>query len=323
LERALVEYLSQAPVFVRSPQGEIIYWTAGCEELYGYSLAEARGRVSHDLLQTVFPAPLGDIERRLAATGTWSGRLRHTTKQGDEVWTQSLWRVRNGKDPAGPVVVEQNTDITALVRAERRQAMLMQELNHRVKNTLAVVQGLLRLTFTARDERAIAFEERLIALSQAHAILMRESWERASLRELIGDIGSKLHVGDRIVLDGPEVELQPAAVVPYALAFHELATNALKHGALSTPAGRVEVTWRRRPAEGGGDTIHLLWRERGGPRVSAPEREGFGSRLLRRAVATELGAPVDLRWEPAGLVCEFEGPLQKAAALCEPGGRAG
>lgn len=184
MERSLADYLSHAAVFVRTFEGEIVYWTSGCKELYGYSIKEARGRISHDLLRTIFPLPLQEIERELRARGEWSGRLRQTTKSGETIWTQTHWRLRNGEEPGDDLVIEQHTDVSALVRAEQRQALLMHELNHRVKNTLAVVQGLARLTFTTRDPRTEAFEDRLIALSEAHVILMREHWERASLRDL-------------------------------------------------------------------------------------------------------------------------------------------
>jgi PAS domain S-box-containing protein len=317
LERSLAEYLSHAAVFVRTVEGEIVYWTSGCQELYGYSVKEARRRNSHDLLQTVFPAPLAEIERELSANKEWSGRLRHTTKSGQHIWTQTLWRLRNGDEPGDNLVVEQNTDITQLVQGEHRQAFLMDELNHRVKNTLAVVQGLARLTFTTRDARAAAFEDRLVALSQAHSILMREQWEPASLADVISEVVAKLHITDRITFEGPGTDLQPNAVVSYALAFHELATNALKHGALRTPGGRVEVTWRRFSDDAGVEQLHLVWRELGGPAVAPPEHEGFGSRLLRRVVAAELGTPVRLEWEPTGLVCEMQGPVQKISEFLD------
>lgn len=308
MEKTLAEYLSHAPVFLRRKSGEIVYWTAGAQELYGFSPAEALGRLSHDLLQTEFPEPLDAIEAKLAETGEWRGRLRHVAKDGRKLWTESLWRQR---DRAADVVVEQNVDVTERVRLERHRDTLARELDHRVKNTLAVVQGLARMSFGRADAANLRqFDERLLALSEAHNLLHRKQWDHASLRELIGDVTRGLGVADRLSVQGPDVNLKPSAAVSYALAFHELGTNALKYGSLSVPEGRVSIAWS---FEGAGEQqhIHLIWRETGGPRPTQPTREGFGSRLIRRAVASELGTPVEMRFEEQGLVCEFDGPVQK------------
>jgi two-component sensor histidine kinase len=277
-------------------------------------LDDGRGRCSHDLLKTVFPEPLGVIGQKLRTDGQWRGRLQHTGRDGQEIWTESDWRVRGAEASEDCVVVESNTDITARVVAERRRETLALELDHRVKNTLAVVQGLARLTFGAADAADVRrFEERLIALSQAHNLLLREHWDHAQLKDIISVVTSSLGVAERVHVDGPDAALHPNAAVSYSLAFHELCTNAVKHGSLRAPQGRVEVIWNFRGAEN--EHIHLFWREIGGEPVNPPEREGFGSRLIQRTVARELGTPVQLRFEPTGLVCEFDGPVQKQPAL--------
>lgn len=307
MEKILADHLAQAPVFLRRLDGEIVFWSQGVQELYGYSAAEAVGAISHDLLRTQFPEPLAGIERQLVTRGEWQGRLGHTAKDGREIWTETLWRRR---DPAVDIVVEQNTDITERVALERHRDALARELDHRVKNTMAVIQGLARMSFGKADAAHVRqFDERLLALAGAHRLLQREHWEHALLTALIGEVAQTLGVADRIVIDGPAVRLQPTAAVSYALAFHELCTNALKYGALSVPAGRVDVAWSLdADAE---QHINLTWRESGGPPVSPPKAAGFGSRLISRVVARELGTPVALRFEPEGLVCEFDGPVQK------------
>ncbi len=118
METTLAEYLSHAPVFVRKLNGEIVYWTTGAHELYGFTTEEAVGRLSHDLLQTVFPEELAIIDARLHADKQWRGRLGHTTKEGNKIWTESLWRLRGGD-----MVVEQNTDITDRVGLERQREL--------------------------------------------------------------------------------------------------------------------------------------------------------------------------------------------------------
>ena len=311
MERTLADFLTLAPVFLRLPEGQIVYWSTGCEELYGYSAEEAVGEISHDLLKTVFPAPLDTIQAVLETSGEWRGRLRHTRKNGETLWTESLWRLRHAARPTARLVVEQNTDVSDRIEVERHRELLTRELNHRVKNTLAIVQGVARLTF-ARAEKDLldTFDQRLAALSEAHNVLTRERWSHANLREIIGDVVRGLHLDGRLFLHGADVRLTPNAAVAYALAFHELATNAMKHGALAGVGGRVDIEWTVRGSRG--ESIHLTWRERDGPSVSPPAREGFGTRLIRRVIEAELNTPVELRYEPEGFVCEFDGAVQNA-----------
>jgi two-component system CheB/CheR fusion protein len=311
VEKTLAEYLAHAPVFVRRLDGEIVYWTQGAQELYGFSPDEAVGRRSHELLKTKFPEPLEALNRNLLEVGEWRGRLGHTGKDGTELWTESLWRFREPQ-----MVVEQNLDISPRIRLERQRDVLTQELDHRVKNTLAVVQGLARLTFNQADMADVRrFEERLLALSQAHNLLRQESWDHAQLKDVIRDVSRGLNVDAQIGVQGADVRLRPSAAVAYALAFHELCTNALKHGALRSSQGRVEITWSLEGEGEGEQRIHLIWRELAETTITPPVREGFGFRLIRRAVASELGTPVDLRFEEGGLVCEFGGPVQKHPQL--------
>ena len=309
MEKTLAEYLSHAPVFVRKFDGTILYWTEGAEELFGFTAEEAVGRVSYDLLQTAFPQELAVIEAQLNADKKWRGRLGYTTSRGRKIWTESLWRLR-GAD----VVVEQNTDVTDRVESERHQEMAALELTHRISNMLTVVQAVARSSFgTTQPESMRDFERRLRALSDANRVLTQGHWERPFLRNIILEVAQALQVGDRIILNGPDAELRPSAAFAYTLAFHELCTNALKHGSLRGPIGRVEVDWSIFGDEP--ERIHVIWREVGGPLIMPPERHGFGSRLINTLVSAELGTPVDMRFEPSGLVCEFDGPLQKNPAL--------
>lgn len=304
MEIALAEYLVHAPVFVRDVSGSIIYWTLGAGELFGYSSDEAVGEISHDLLKTTFNMPLSEINSILLSTGRWEGLLHHKCKDGSALWTESRWRLGPG-DRAK--VIEINTDVT-------QRELLALELTHRVKNIMATVQGLARFSLAGAPEHGLpVFEERLRALSDANDILVRHSWTNAHLDEILASTAARFHVEDRMHRDGPDLALQPGSVISYSLAFHELATNALKYGALSVPEGRVEVAWscdEERPRH-----IHLIWRESGGPPVRAPSQSGFGSRLIEHAVANDLGTAVRLRFEPDGVVCEFDGPLQKETAF--------
>lgn len=310
MERTLADYLSHAPVFVRKFDGIILYWTTGAEEVYGFTAEEAIGHVSHQLLQTVFPEDIAVIESRLHADKQWRGRLRHTARDGRTIWTESLWRLRNVD-----LVVEQNTDITDRVELERQHEVATLELTHRVNNMLTVVQAIARTCFASTSPEGLRdFDRRLRALAEANRVLTTKGhWDRPLLRKIILEVVQAMQMEDRILLNGPDAELRPSAAFAYTLAFHELCTNALKHGALQGPLGHVEIEWSI--FGDAPERIHVIWREVGGPTVTAPTRHGFGSRLISTLVSAELGTPVDMRFEPTGLVCEFDGPLQKKPGL--------
>lgn len=303
MEASLAEYLDHAPVFIRRPSGEILHWTEGCSELYGYTDVEALGRISHELLKTVLPESLEAIEAILSAEGEWSGRLQHTAKSGRKIWAETVWRLRRKSDTGQPIVIEQNTDITTRVELEERSALLARELEHRVKNILAIVQALARMSFTATPDEQRKFDERLVALAEANKLLQDATWREADLRALVIEVARGLGIQDRIRLAGPDVAISSSQTIGLALAVHELCTNALKYGALTRPAGWVELYWTVDAL--GPQVIHVTWKEHGGPAVVPPSRVGFGTRLIRQAVQGQNGAPVELKFEPAGLVCEM------------------
>jgi PAS domain S-box-containing protein len=205
-------------------------------------------------------------------------------------------------------------DVTERKVAERRQQLLVAELDHRVKNTLAIVQGIAYQTMRGGEVPeavAEAFAGRLQALASAHDILTKAGFETASLRG-IAEAVLAVHdgEGERVHLRGAEVALTPQLAVNLAIALHELATNAVKYGALSVPGGRVDLSWEQSDGR-----LALEWRESGGPQVAEPKREGFGTRMIRRALASELRGPVTLEFLPEGLVCRIDAPLAPAEAV--------
>jgi two-component sensor histidine kinase len=205
-------------------------------------------------------------------------------------------------------------DVTARHRAEEHLHLMVNELNHRVKNTLAIVQAIAHQTLRgAPPEARTALDGRLMALSSAHNLLTAESWEATDLAAVVHEaLDGCSGDSDRFQCEGPHVRLEPKTAVTIAMALHELCTNATKYGALSNPEGRVSVTWR--VEDGGAPRLRLTWRERGGPPVSPPERRGFGSRMIERALAAELQGTVRLDFDPEGLVCEIDAPLPRPAA---------
>jgi two-component sensor histidine kinase len=199
---------------------------------------------------------------------------------------------------------------TAEIRASEAQVRLLaREVDHRAKNLLAVVQATLRLTPKADAAAyATAVEGRVAALARVQTLLAGERWDGADLEALLeAELAPFLAPeGQRVVLQGPAVRLPAPLVQPVAMAAHELATNAVKHGGLAEPAGRVRITW-----EVVGGTLRLRWAERGGPPVAGPpERRGFGSRLLQQVVVGQLGGSLEKRWDAAGLTCAIELPLE-------------
>ncbi len=208
-------------------------------------------------------------------------------------------------------------DVTERKAAEQRNRLLIDELNHRVKNTLATVQSLASQTargVPSPEEFRDRFEGRLIALSKAHDQLTRHHWESADLRELLSASLAPYAGAERMVLRGEDVLLRPRAVLTLAMAFHELATNAVKYGALSVPNGGIEIRWgAERLDEEARDWLRIGWAEQGGPPVAEPQQRGFGTKLIEGSVKAELGGSASLQFAGEGLRCEFLIPLEKAA----------
>jgi PAS domain S-box-containing protein len=224
------------------------------------------------------------------------------------------------KNAEGRVVGAINllVDISDRKRAEEQQKVLVDELNHRVKNTLAIVQSIAFQTMRsagAGESFAGTFEARLMALSKAHDLLTSRLWSGAGLHEVLSQQlqGCAADDPNRVRLDGPMVSLTPRMTVALALAAHELASNALRHGSLRAGEGRLEVHWRINRNEAGADELALTWIEADGPPVSRPLRTGFGVRLLERTVRGDLGGSCELDFRPEGLRCEIVAPLERAA----------
>jgi PAS domain S-box-containing protein len=193
-------------------------------------------------------------------------------------------------------------------RGQQRQTLLIHELNHRVKNILAMVQAIATQTLsTAVTPEAArqALEQRLLALAGAHDVLTRESWDGAELLDIItGAVQAhESRPGDRFRTKGPRVRLEPKTAVSLAMALHELATNAVKYGALSAEAGWIDIVWTVAPVQGGID-LRLEWSEHGGPETRPPARTGFGTRLILRSLAAEQGS-AELAYPPEGCRCRI------------------
>lgn len=201
-------------------------------------------------------------------------------------------------------------DISERKDAEARQKVLIDELNHRVKNTLATVQSLAVQTVkhaNGLEDFATTFQARLMALGKAHDLLTRRSWMSAPLGDLLDDIVAPYDSENRLRIEGQPVDLPPRAALSLSMVMNELATNAAKYGALSRSTGSLSVEWEI--LSGAEPTLDLTWSERGGPQVSAPSCEGFGMRLIRRCIEGDLNGQLDVRFEDSGLQCHIGIPL--------------
>jgi two-component sensor histidine kinase len=235
---------------------------------------------------------------------------------GAAVWIAATGQAAYGPDGSVRGMIGVVQDITDRKFAQERQKLLIRELHHRVKNTLATVQAIVgstARTASTIDEFYQAFVGRIVSLAKTHTLLTEHQWQTASLDQLLHhELGPYADEHDeRVTIQGPSVELTSEAAVPIGMAVHELTTNAAKYGALSA-GGRVEVRWTLQ-AEGDRQILNFTWAERGGPRVELPRRQGFGSRLLQRVLATQLQADVHMDFDEQGLTFTMVMPVPKPA----------
>jgi PAS domain S-box-containing protein len=247
------------------------------------------------------------LRQKIEQGGTTRYELRVRNAHGQQLF----WEMNSGltydedQQPIGIHVLAR--DITARKRWDHHQRLLVAELNHRVKNTLSIVQSLAHQSFTPGNpptEAIAAYEGRLTALAAAHNLLTRENWEAASIDEVIRAAVSPFCRAGRCHVEGPIVRIPPQAAVSLALAIHELATNAAKYGALSNRRGEIDIHWETDARE-----LHLVWSERGGPPVEQPTRSGFGTRLISRVLAADLEGTVEVEFRREGLVCRVHGTV--------------
>jgi PAS domain S-box-containing protein len=246
------------------------------------------------------------------------GRIR---RKSDGAWRTIDMAGRFERDAPGRLprrLIGVVADVTDRRIAEERQSLLIRELHHRVKNTLATVQAI--VGSTARTASSIedfyeAFVGRIKSLAHTHAVLTEDTWQTASLANLLlselkpyAEVSVEGGAEGRISLEGPPIDLPSEIAVPIGMAIHELTTNAAKYGALSNRTGRVAVTWSLEPG-GAAGILRFHWRESGGPPVKPPSRQGFGSRLLQRVLITQVQAEVETDYDPGGFSLTMRAPI--------------
>ena len=305
---------SHEAIIGTSPDGTITTWNAGAERMYGYGADEAVGRPLSFLSEKDHQDEMSEIFDRLKRPPAQPGIIdtERLTKDGRRIFvsfTASPIRNEAGR-LVGAAVVERNT--TERRQAERRQQLLLAELNHRVKNTLASVLSIAastRQSSDTLDSFGRSFEGRVQSLASAHELLAENVWAGIDLRQLLVEELKPYHEGkDPPVFSGGEVFLPSRPALVFAMVFHELSTNAAKYGALSGPGGSIKVGWRIVKASGAG-LLRLAWSERGGPRTEKPACEGFGLSFVKRSIAYELHGTAEMLFKPGGLQCRIEVPM--------------
>jgi PAS domain S-box-containing protein len=318
--RLAVESARDYAIFTLDLSGRITGWNTGAENLLGWDEAEAVGQ----LVNVIFTPEDNDEataeeEMRLAVVeGRADDNRWHLRKDGGRFWANGLMMPM--RDDAGGLTgfLKILRDLTEAQLASEHQRILIHELNHRVKNTLATVQAFttqsLRSAASLHEARE-AITARLIALAKAHDVLTAEKWESADLGRLVQDALSHHNsLAQRCSWDGEPVRVVPRCALALSMMMHELATNATKYGALSNETGTVAVSWATDAADvvsrADDQRLRLRWQEVGGPFVLTPTRRGFGSRMIERGLANELGGQARIRYEPSGVVFTLDIPLE-------------
>lgn len=312
--RDLIETAPDALVIADRDERVVLVNTEA-ERMFGYAREALLGQPIAILMPQDFRAGhQGRIAAFLASPRVrrmgYGRDLFALRKDGTQFPIETNLSLLPGSD--GGLISSAIRDISTRREGEERQALLIRELNHRVKNTLASVQAIVHQTLkTASGPEAFsaALTARLSALSQSHDVLTRNDWSGAQVRDIAAEQLSPYgRPGEeRFRLSGPDVKLSPNRAVTLGMVLGELATNAAKYGALSN-GGDVEVAWTRRD-EAGAPWLALVWRERGGPEVREPSARGFGTRLIERSVGAGLGGTATLMFEPEGVTCRMDFPL--------------
>ena len=299
----------------KKPDNPIIFANDAFLKLTGYDREEVMAQSFNFLLAS--GADEKAIRQTKAAFDKHSEEtleIHYSRKDGSEFWAEVFINpVENEKGAVVQYFVSL-VDMTRHKLAQQNAAMLIDELNHRVKNTLATVQSIVtQAVRNASDPQIVreSIETRLAALARSHDLLGREKWEGADLRDLVNGALAPFSVtegrAERFTVVGNNVRLSPKATLAFAIAFNELATNAVKYGAFSNEAGTISIKWS---LEGKGDErrLCLRWCEKDGPPVSPPTHKGFGTRVIEQGLGHELDGKVELNYEPTGIVCIIDVP---------------
>jgi len=292
-------------------------WDEGQHRIFG--VEPRKFKITADNIRALIHPDDRDALKKIAqgmagGTRTQQTEFRVLRASGEIRWC--IGTAAASVDGAGKIlrISGVTIDVTERKEAEERQDLLAREVDHRARNALAVIQSIIRLTRAKNvDDYVEALEGRIKALACAHTLLSDSRWHGADLATLVAEELAPFRTGNRTTFKGPDISLQPATAQALALALHELATNAAKHGALSSPTGRITLDWKLQ-----GDALTLHWVENGGPRIAQPSSRSFGLKVIIGSIEQQLGGKASFDWDTKGLRCKFSIPcseLTKSRAL--------
>ncbi|WP_336492097.1 HWE histidine kinase domain-containing protein [Methylobacterium nigriterrae] len=299
---------------INEPGPRIEYANPAFTRMSGYEPHEVIGR-SPRLLQgrKTERAVLDRIRKALTEGEAYQGEATNYRKDGSTYFVE--WLITPVRVADGRIAhwVSVQRDITERRAAEERQTLMVRELHHRVKNTLATVQAVLNATVRSSasiPDFARMLTGRITSLAKTHAMITEDLGQAVLFRQLAASELQAYENGQkgRFSLEGPQVVLPSELAVPIGMALHELTINAIRHGALAHPDGRIEVTWSLEQGTAG-QRLRWVWNEHDGPPVALPTREGFGSRVLNRVLTAQISAEVDIAYDPDGLRVTVDVPL--------------
>jgi PAS domain S-box-containing protein len=302
----------------KEPGHSIIFANDAFLALSGYDRKEVLGHSFNFMMAGgAEPKALAQVEAAFEGGTDGGSEIRYRRKDGSMFWVAIfISPVRDERDE----VVQHFASFMDLTRQKQEQAqstMMIDELNHRVKNTLSTVQSIVWQALRKdADPKLIreSIESRLLALSRSHDLLSRENWKGVGLRDLIKEVLEPFGVAngrsEHFVITGENIRLPAKQALALGIAFHELATNAVKYGAFSNTAGSIALSWTIEPMPEG-DRLILHWQEKDGPPVTPPTRKGIGSRVIERGLPHELGGKVSLDYRVNGLVCTINIPVPR------------
>ena len=303
----------------KASDNPVIFVNQAFLALTGYDEHEVMGQSFDFLMERgTDPEALAELETAFKGGRGLETQMRCRRKDDSLIWVTVF--ISPVRDETGDVVQHfaSFVDVSRHQAEEDRLRFLLDELNHRTQNTLATVLAIAKQTLrSAPDEAAVdVFLGRILALAKGHSLLGRTNWNEVGLQDVLDQVlqpfGSLDRAAARFMVQGDDVRLQPKMALTLAMVFHELATNAAKHGALAEAAGQIDITWQLEPTLHG-KQMRLRWQESGGPLVTPPGRKGFGSRLIERDLAQELDGEVRLDYDPAGVVCRIVMPLPQGS----------
>jgi PAS domain S-box len=291
-----------------------VNWDQGQCDIFGVSFGgfvPTAKNVQALICPDDLPILLSALENVTADSKTFQMEFRAHRSNGEVRWCIGVAAASFDDEDRLVRISGVTVDITDRKRDEQRQILLAEEVDHRARNVVAVIQAIMRLTHSATIGGYVAaLDGRIRALSTAHKLLAKSRWEGADLRRLVDEEIAPYRSRDqkRVNVEGPEMLLPPAIAQTIALALHELVTNAAKYGAFSTEPGRIEIAWK---IEGG--ELTLSWTESGGPTVAAPKRGGYGTRVIKGGIEGQLGGKTNFEWRPEGLRCTLSLPCAAGA----------